>query len=158
MGKEITVRRATQRDIPAIIELWNEFMAFHREKDPLFTQAPNSEEVFAGFVHSNIDCETACVHVAVVDEQLVGYCQGKLGKYPPVIVERDYGEILDVAVSADHRRTGVGERMFAALRAWFRSNGVHRIEVRRSISNEIASRFWRKMGFEPCLETLCTKC
>lgn len=158
MAEQITVRQAMRADVPAIIGLWNEFMAFHREKDPIFTQGPDAEDVFAGFVECNIDSETACVYVAVVDTRLVGYCQGKLEKYPPVIVEQDYGQILDAAVTADYRRTGVGERMFGALRDWFRLSGVHRIEVRHWASNEIASRFWRKMGFEPCLETLFMKC
>lgn len=158
MKAQIVVREATRQDIVAIVGLWKEFMAFHREKDSLFTQAPNGEEVFARFVEGNIDSETACVYVAVVQTRLAGYCQGKLEKYPPVITEQNYGQILDVAVTADYRRTGVGERMFGALRDWFCLKGVHRIEVRHWASNEIASRFWRKMGFEPCLETLFMKC
>ncbi|MHC4166848.1 MAG: GNAT family N-acetyltransferase [Planctomycetota bacterium] len=158
MEAQITVRQATRQDTAAIVELWKEFMAFHREKDTLFTLAADGEEVFARFVEGNIDSETACVFVAVVDGRLVGYCQGKLEKYPPVIAEQDYGQILDAAVTAHHRRTGAGEQMFAALRDWFCCNGVHRIEVRCWTSNEIGSRFWRKMGFELCLETLFMRC
>lgn len=158
MEAQITVRPATRQDIATIVELWKEFMAFHMEKDALFTQAPDGEEVFARFVEGNIDSETACVYVAAVDGRLVGYCQGKLEKYPPVIAEQDYGQILDVAVTAEFRRTGVGERMYAALREWFGDKGVPRIEVRHWKFNEAASRFWRKMGFEPYLETLFMRC
>jgi hypothetical protein len=31
---------------------------------------------------------------------------------------------------------------------------VHRIEVRHSEFNKVASRFWAKMGFKPYLKTL----
>jgi ribosomal protein S18 acetylase RimI-like enzyme len=158
MTAQIEVRAATKKDIASIIGLWNELMAFHREKDLFFEQAPNAEEAFVRYVEDNIASETACVFVAVVDAQLVGYCQGKLDKHPPVLARPDYGQILDVAVTADYRRTGVGEQMFAALRHWFCHQGVPRIEVRHWKFNEAGSRFWRKMGFEPYLETLFMKC
>ncbi len=89
---------------------------------------------------------------------IVGLWEELLEKHPPALVETDYGHILDMMVTADSRRTGVGEKMVRALRDRFRSKGVHRIEVRRLISNEIASRFWAKMGFEPYLETLFVTC
>lgn len=154
MGAQIVVREATCQDIPAIVRLGEELLDFHKEKDPLFTRAANSGDVFARFVEVNIRSETAVVFVAVVNSRIVGYCQGMLQKHPPVLVETDYGHILDIVVTANFRRSGAGEKMVRALRDWFRLKGVHRIEVRRLISNEIASRFWAKMGFEPYLETL----
>ena len=154
MGARIVVREATCQDIPAIVRLAEELLDFHKDRDPLFTRAANSGDVLAQFVEANIRSETACVFVAVVNNQIVGYCQGMLQKHPPVLVETDYGQILDIMVTANSRRTGAGEKMVSALRDWFGLKGVHRIEVRRLISNEIAARFWAKMGFEPFLETL----
>ena len=154
MGARIIVRKATRQDIPAIVRLGEELLDFHKDRDPFFTRAANSRDVFAKFVEANICSEAACVYVAVVNGKIVGYCQGMLEKHPPVLVETDYGHILDMMVTANFRRTGAGEKMVSALRDWFLLKGVHRIEVRRLISNEIASRFWAKMGFEPYLETL----
>lgn len=158
MGKKITVRPAKKQDIDAIIELWKELMAFHRAKDFFFERAPDAEKIFARYVEDNIASETACVFGAIVDEQLAGYCQGKRDKHPPILAQPDYGQILDVAVTAEHRRTGVGQRLIEALQDWFCRNGIHRIEVRHWKFNEIGSRFRRKMGFEPYLETLYMNC
>jgi ribosomal protein S18 acetylase RimI-like enzyme len=158
MGARIVIREAICRDIPAIVELAEELLDFHKDRDPFFTRAANGGEVFARFVEGNIRSEAAVVYVAVVNKQIVGYCQGMLEKHPPVLVETDYGHILDMMVTANARRTGVGEKMVRALRNWFRQKGVRRIEVRRLISNEIASRFWPKMGFKPYLETLFLTC
>jgi ribosomal protein S18 acetylase RimI-like enzyme len=154
MRAQIVVREATCRDIPAIVGLWKELLDFHKDRDPFFARAANGGDVFAQFIEGNIRSEAACVYVAVVNNQIVGYCQGMLEKHPPVLVETEYGHILDIMVTANSRRTGAGEKMVSALRDWFRLKGVHRIEVRRLISNEIASQFWAKMGFEPYLETL----
>jgi len=156
--EKIVIRQATPEDIGAIVELWKEMIDFHRIRDPFFTRAVNGEDVFAEFVQKNINSETACVYVAGVGGKIVGYCQGMLEKHPPVLAQTDYGQILDFAVAADYRRAGVGERLCQALQGWFVLKGVHRIEVRHSESNEIASGFWTKMGFKPYMKTLFKEC
>ena len=148
------LRKATVKDIPAIIELWKELMDFHKTRDPFFTRAADGEEVFSQYMEKNINSETACVYVAIIGGTIVGYCQGILEKHPPILAETDYGQVLDFVVSADYRRTGVGERLCKALLGWFVLKGVHRLEVRHSEFNETASRFWAKMGFKPFLKTL----
>ena len=132
-------------------------MDFHTPRDAFFTPAADFDAVFGRFVEANIRNKAACVLVAVVDERVVGYCQAMLDRHPPAIADRDYGQILDLAVTAHHRGTGVGEQMFAALGDWFRKKGVRRIEVRHSTLNEIAERFWSKMGFTPDLQMLFTE-
>ena len=152
--EQALLRRATPNDIPAIIELWKEMMDFHKKRDPFFKRAVDGEQVFSQYLEKNIDSETACVYVAIVGGTIVGYCQGTLEKHPPILIATDYGQVLDFAVAADYRRTGVGERLCKALQGWFVLKGVHRLEVRHSEFNEAASRFWAKMGFKPFLKTL----
>ncbi len=156
MEARAVIRAASRPDVPAIVALGRELMDFHSPRDPLFTRAADFDAVFGGFVEANIRNEAACVLVAVVDERIVGYCQAMLDRHPPAIADPDYGQILDLAVTAEYRRTGVGEQMFAALRDWFRKKGVRRLEVRHSTLNEAAARFWSKMGFTPYLQTLFT--
>lgn len=156
--EQVVLRQATLEDIPAIIELWKEMIDFHRRRDPFFTRAVDGDDVFAKYVEKNISSETACVYVAIIGGTIVGYCQGKLEKHPPVLVQTDYGQILDFAISADYRRSGLGERLCRAIQGWFVLKGVHRIEVRHSEFNETASNFWAKMGFKPYLKTLFKEC
>ncbi len=153
----VTIRAATYQDVPAIVALWEELMDFHWAKDPFFERAHNGSNLFARFVEENVRNDAACVLVAVIEEKIVGYCQGFLDRHPPVIAEPEYGQVLDFAVTALHQGTGIGTQMFETLREWFRKEGVHRIEVRHSSSNEIAARFWAQMGFKPYLQTLFTK-
>jgi ribosomal protein S18 acetylase RimI-like enzyme len=156
--KQVVIRKATLQDIPVIVGLWKEMMDFHKKIDPFFRRAVNGEDVFSQFLERNINSETACVYVAIIDGKIVGYCQGMLEKHPPVLAETDYGHFMDFAVTAGYRRTGVGEKMCRALQDWFVLKGVHRIEVRHSEFNEISSRFWPKMGFKPYLKTLFMEC
>ena len=152
--EQALLRRATSNDIPAIVELWKEMMDFHKKRDPFFTRSVDGEQVFSQYLEKNINSETACVYVAIVGGTIVGYCQGTVEKNPPMLTATDYGQVLDFAVAADYRRTGVGERLCNALQGWFVLKGVNRLEVRHSEFNEAASRFWAKMGFKPFLKTL----
>jgi len=148
------IRSATLRDIPDIVRLWEELMDFHRERDPFFTRARNGSDLFRRFVEENVGNDAACVLVAVAEDGIVGYCQAMIDHHPEVVAEPDYGQILDFAVTASHRHTGIGSQMFEALCKWFRKEGLRRIEVRHSTCNDLAGQFWPKMGFQPYMRTL----
>jgi GNAT superfamily N-acetyltransferase len=154
MQTQAVIRKASRRDLKAIVALGRELMDFHKVLDPFFTPSADFDTLFGRFVLRNIRSMTACVLVATVDGQIVGYCQGMLDRHPPSILEPQYGLILDFCVAAAHRRTGVGEQMFTAMRDWFCRKGMRRIEVRHSTFNETAVRFWPKMGFTPYMRTL----
>ncbi len=150
----VVIRAATCQDIPAVVALWEELMDFHRAKDPFFERAPNGSNLFARFVEENIRNDAACVLVAVVEGRIVGYCQGILERHPAVIAEPEHGQVLDFVVTASYQGTGIGTQMFETLREWFRREGIRRLEVRHSMFNETAARFWPRMGFKPYLQTL----
>ena len=154
MQTTVVIRPANRRDIPALVALWEELMDFHQARDPFFTRSDNGSEIFARFIGENTRNDAACVLVATVDAKIVGYCQGILDRHPPALAESDFGQILDFGVTAEHRRAGIGEQMLKAICEWFRREGIHRVEVRHSMRNEIGACFWPKMGFEPYLQTL----
>jgi GNAT superfamily N-acetyltransferase len=154
MQTQAVVRKATRRDLSGIVALGRELLDLHKALDPFFTRSADFDPVFKQFVLRNIHSMAACVLVATVDEQIVGYCQGMRERHPPVLMEPEYGLILDFCVTAEYRRMGVGGQMLAAMGEWFRKKGIRRIEVRHSTFNEVAARFWPKMGFTPYMRTL----
>jgi len=153
MQAQAVIRRASRQDVPAVVALAEALMDFHKDKDPFFTRVANFGEVFARFIEENICNDDACVLVATIEDTVVGYCQGMVGRHPPAIAEPDYGQILDIFVAAHYRKSGIGALMFRVLYDWFAQRGLRRIEVRHSTHNLIAERFWTKMGFEPYLST-----
>jgi ribosomal protein S18 acetylase RimI-like enzyme len=148
------IRAAKRQDIPAIVALWEELMDFHQARDPFYTRSRNGSHLLARFVEDNLHNDAVRVLVAVVDERVVGYCQGMLDRHPPALAEPDFGQILDFGVTAAYRRAGIGAQMFRTLCEWFRREGIRRLEVRHSTVNEVGARFWPKMGFQPYLQTL----
>lgn len=148
------IRKAGSEDLDAIGTLWQELMDFHRERDPHFVTASDGQAQFKEFIAGHIAADTSCVLIAESDGDLAGYCLATMAKYPPVFESRDYGAVFDLAVTARCRRTGIGEKMYRAAEAWFAEHGVHRIEIRVMVANEISTAFWKKMGFQPYISTV----
>ena len=129
-------------------------MEMHAQLDPFLACREGAEELFAEYVAGNIQEASACVLVAEADGRVVGYCQGKVGKHPPVLKTVEFGQICDCAVLEAYRHQGLGQQMLNKMFEWFRRRGLFRIEVRCSVHNEISRSFWRKAGFEPYMENL----
>jgi len=154
---ELVIRKATTKDLESIGILWQEFMDFHRERDPAFARSADGHEHFKEFIAGHLEKESSLVLVAEQNGAVFGYCLAMLAKYPPVFENRDYGTVYDLAVTQRCRRAGIGEKMYKAAEKWFSERGMHRIELRVVVSNEVATAFWRKMGFLPHVENLFKK-
>jgi len=155
MAVKVTIRKATTKDVSAIVELWKELMDLHKAVEPFFSRSRTGHKAFADFIaKKRLASENAYVCVAAAGKDIVGYCMANIEKYPPVLQIKEAGRIENLAVTKKWRNKGIGQRLLKKVRKWFSEKGVCRIEVRVSIANKSATRFWAKMGFKPYLETV----
>ena len=153
MIKQITIRKATTGDIPAIVELWKELMDYHKKMNALFTRSAAGHKQFAKYLKKHIHSRNFLVLVAADGKRPVGYCLSKISKYPPVFKKQKYVDPFDLAVTEKYRRRGIGSRFIKTVRQWCAKRGISRIEARYSTENEAAAGFWAKVGFCPYLKT-----
>jgi ribosomal protein S18 acetylase RimI-like enzyme len=153
----ITVRRATEIDVPDILPLWKEMMAFHAALDPRFRPAPGGDAHWAEAVSAWIQDGDNYVLVAEAEGQIVGYIVGMMRENPPVLLPVLYGFVSDICVSPEWRQRGVGRQMFAALREWFRRQGADHIELRVAHNNPISQAFWRAVGCQDYMDSMWCK-
>jgi ribosomal protein S18 acetylase RimI-like enzyme len=151
---DFRIRKATQDDTGAIVELWNELMDFHKKQDRRFTRSADGHKRFAEFVSGRIAHETSCVLIAEQQDEIVGYCLAAISKYPPVYEHQEYGMIFDLAVTENFRRQGIGQTLVETALQWFSEQKISRVEVRVATANEISTAFWKEMGFVPYLEVV----
>lgn len=144
----ITIRSATQEDLPAIKELWKEFMDFHKERDPFFSRVDDAHEDFGLFMKGNINKDDWLVLVAIDEGRVIGYGTATVMSYPPIYVEPRYGYIQDVAVTRAYRGRGVGRQLFERMGTWFREKNVSRLELEVAVTNEVSQAFWQEIGFK----------
>jgi GNAT superfamily N-acetyltransferase len=150
----VVIRKATEADVAAMVELWKEFMDFHARCESAFQRAPDGHEHFATTVRERLADADAAVFVAEDGTGLVGYCMARVNKRGPEFGGWEFGDIHQLAVTEGRRRSGVGRLLFEAVRAWFVERGVRRMELRVLRANPASTAFWRRLGFHPYMEAL----
>ncbi len=144
----IRYREATEHDIPKIIELWKEFMDFHKTRDPFFSRSKEGPENFGKFILENLRKDDAIVYVAETNGEVVAHILATIQSYPAAFEIKRYGLVNDLAVAAVYRRSGIGKQLFNMVKDWFCKKGMKRVEIEVAVANEVSTSFWNKMHFK----------
>ena len=138
---------ATDSHVPEIVELWKEFMDFHKEIDSNFSRSEDGHLSFENHLRDLMKSEDAHVLVALDKNSVVGYSLALIRNNP--VFERDtYGAIDIMAVTAEYRRKRIGEQMLTRIYEWFASRNIDRIELSVAARNRVGYSFWKKHGFK----------
>ncbi len=149
---EIEYRQAIEKDIPKVVELWKEFIDFHKIRDSFFSRSKEGPENFGKFIAANLRKDDAIVYVAEKDGEVIGHILATIQNYPPVFEIKRYGLVNDLAVASAYRRFGIGQHLFAMVNDWFVKKDIRRIEIEVAIANKASTLFWEKMNFKPYKE------
>jgi GNAT superfamily N-acetyltransferase len=155
MNSEISIRPGTEADVPAIVDLWVEFMDLHRDMDRWYTISEESPGLYGEFVRQRMEDPSSAVIVAEVGERIVGFAVAVISERPALYARRQYATITEVAVTASARRFGAGAKLTEEIVGVLRGKGVTRIEIGALLGNPMSTSFWRKMGFVPYMEKCC---
>ena len=99
---------ATESLVPQIVEVWKEFMDYHKNIDPHLARREDGHVNFENYLRNLMKSEDAQLVVALDKDRVVGYCLALINKNPPVVKREIYGYISDIAVQSDYRRQGIG--------------------------------------------------
>jgi ribosomal protein S18 acetylase RimI-like enzyme len=151
----IEIVKAEEKHVTAIGKLWWEFMMFHQSIDHIFTPHEGS---ILGFEENQVrrlmKSADGLVLVALDGPKVVGYSLSEIRAASPGFHREKYGYIHDTAVTASHRRNGIGEKILTEIMKWFQSNNIQRVELGIAAKNQVAYSFWQKQGFEVYMHTL----
>ncbi|HQK93066.1 MAG TPA: GNAT family N-acetyltransferase [Armatimonadota bacterium] len=151
----VTVRRARQEDLDAIVALWVELVEYHHNLDcRLWEAAEDGTLTYREWALESMGEPRAAVLVAEVDGEVVGFAHALPGRAPASMRERAMGVIADVCVAPGHRNRGVGRRLAEAAISHFVEQGMTEVMLSAAVGNEGAVRFWRSLGFDPILYSM----
>jgi ribosomal protein S18 acetylase RimI-like enzyme len=150
--------RATESHIPAIIGLWQEFIDYHRDIEPVYARTEDAAAKFEEHIRRLMASEDSQVLVALDGGEAVAYSIAQVCRRPPMILQTQFGFISDLGVRSDYRRKRVGEQMLNKILEWFELRRIRRIELQVLSHNQAAVSFWIKHGFETFVNRmfLCT--
>lgn len=104
-----------------------------------------------------IESDDAKIFVAFEDDQIIGYTVPKIDQYSPVYLLEKHGSIYDMFVSLEHRRRGIGKKLWEEALRWFKGLGLERVELSIVPTNPESSSFWKKQGFSDYTHRLYIK-
>ncbi len=139
----IKIIRAKERHISAMGQLWLEFMYFHQDIDPIFTPR---EDALPGFekhhLRPHMKSKDGLVLIALEGDQAVGFSLSEIKGPMPGYKLDEFGYVDILAVAANYRRRGIGERMVEKIMKWFHSKNIDRVELEITTRNQLAASFW----------------
>ena len=140
----ITLRRATQADLPAIVDMLAEDMLGVGREDTARPLARGYTDAFAAIDKD----DNQLLAVAVLDDRVVGTMQitflpglSRTGAWR--------GQIEGVRVAAPHRGRGLGERMIAWALERCRERDCALVQLTTNRGRQDAHRFYDRLGFAP---------
>lgn len=148
----LKIKKARQKDIADISDLWLEFMAFHIKYDDYFKISTDGQSHFNIFLSEQIRDKKSLVLVGLEDKEICSYLLAKIESRPPVFKETKYGLISDLAVSEKYRRQGIGKQLYKSSIIWFKKHKIQNIELSVATTNPISVAFWDKLGFRSYYE------
>ncbi|WP_332696760.1 ribosomal protein S18-alanine N-acetyltransferase [Halalkalibacter lacteus] len=120
-----TIRFMTLEDVEAVVDVERD--AFSIPWDP------------AIFINELTSNQFAQYLVYEVEDNIIGYCG--------LWVVMDEAQVTNIAIHSRSRGQGHGERLLRYVKAFLVQMGVSKLSLEVRVSNTVAQKLYRKMGF-----------
>jgi len=146
-------RLAAINDIDSIRRLNQEFWLYNAALQPEYYQEAEDNGEYPKGV---ITADDADIIIAEENGKVIGLVhvrQAETPPYPPIVQHR-YAEIVDLVVTASHRRKGVGSMLMNAAKKWSKERGLEYIELFVLSNAKGEKAFYEDFGFDTVSHTM----
>lgn len=142
--EDISIRRATQKDLPILLEFEQGIIKFERPYDPTLDLDPISYYDLGVL----IDSENAEVLVAEHNGKVIASGYAKIKQALPYLNHEHYSYLGFMFTHSDFRGKGVNKMIIDGLIEWSYSKGLKEIRLTVYDDNTGAIRAYEKAGFK----------
>ncbi|MEA5011382.1 MAG: GNAT family N-acetyltransferase [Angelakisella sp.] len=137
----LSIRQAKPEDAPALCRLCNEAMGYCC-----------TEEQLRSHLLKVINDPAQALYVAEVDGNPAGFIHAAdyLLLYAPPMKN-----ILDLAVSVEFRKLGIGKMLLQAVEKWAAENGTAAVRLSSGFQRAASHEFYRRCGYHNKKMQLC---
>ncbi|HTT25589.1 MAG TPA: GNAT family N-acetyltransferase [Thermoplasmata archaeon] len=146
----ITLRPATAADVPALVPLLVRLKRLNEEFDPLLKVRADVESRATEVLKRDL----ANTDAVVLAAEGTGHDSGKvIGVVRALVRERPFytpereGVIVDIYLLPLYRRRGVGKYLLEETASRLKAKGAGIITAEFPVQNDIAVRYYQKLGF-----------
>ncbi len=143
----VTVRQAVASELERLHALWTALYEHQAAHGMRIRLPPSAFEAWVEGIRPFLG-RFAVVVVAQSADALIGFVAGRVRTLPPYFGSEQVGAISEVFVTEQRRSERIGEKMLDAAVAWYRGNGIRRIELQVVARNPHALRFYERLGWQ----------
>ena len=151
----ILISKATAKDIPFIVEIWEEFMQEHDEilvkenpkLESYLTKNKDAPKNYKKFVQKHIKSKNGVVYMAEVDGTTVGYTLMFVKDEIPIFKIKKIGFGSDLYVKKGFRGMNVSSKLSAQSIKWLKKKGIKCVSLTLYNDNKLAHSIYKKWGF-----------
>ena len=149
-----TIRTARREDLDCLEALLLALQEHLEASNPsVWQKSEEAREALRAQIANRLRAEGSLTFVAEhTADGVVGVINGRIVTNTRYLPARA-GSIDQAFVRVDHRRSGVGAALVAALCRFFAAEGVDDLSLRYVVGNEEATAFWTALGFRPRIVT-----
>jgi len=140
---QITLRKATLKDLPTLLEFEQGVIEAERPLDPTLKSTSTTyynlnEMLTAKHIH---------LMVAEIKNGIVSCGYVRIEKAKEALHHSHFGYLGFMYTTPQHRGKGINKQIINELIAWCSSQNVHEIRLHVYQGNEVAIRAYEKVGF-----------
>jgi ribosomal protein S18 acetylase RimI-like enzyme len=133
----IAIRQATEQDIDALINLYDEFHLFHVEGVPdrlrrtSESATPEEEAELKDVVGKLLQREDVAMIIALIGDLVVGLAEVYMREDEPhpLVIPHRYGHLQSLIVSASVRKRKLGRLLVEAAQHWAKEKGATEMQL-----------------------------
>lgn len=145
---EMIYRLAEEADLPAVAGMYEKLDRYFRSLSYRFPEVENVGQLWLDSFRRTLG-RFSVLHVAQHQDELVGFVLGRVKRVAPYLGGVLVGELSDIWVEPEARRSGAGERLARLDFEWLKAQGVHSVEVQILEGNLISQAFFQSLGLKP---------
>jgi len=146
-SSNVEFRRASERDIDVIVELWMDSSRYHKKLDSRLAVRKDAPKNIHAFLSKLVLDENNYLAVALVNDTIIGYICVLIQERPPIHFEKMSGFLDGIFVKPDYRQQGVGSELYQMALRWLKEHEIRSMRLTVSPHNSVGLSFWRKQGF-----------
>ena len=146
---QVSIRRATKADAPAMGRLGAFLVREHHDFDPnrFIAAMPETAKRYGSFLGSQLDQPNIIILVAESNSKVVGYTYASLQGFDYMELRGPAGVLEDIVVDPDHRQQGIGRILLDATLEALKARGAPRVVLSTAEKNEAAQHLFDRAGF-----------
>jgi ribosomal protein S18 acetylase RimI-like enzyme len=133
------------------------FREYEGHHEELFRLEALSDEEIVAYFSRFLDKDDHAAFIALRDGRVAGYITVCIQAQPGFWKVKRIGHISGLMVRKENRREGIGTRLLAEARAYFRDQPVRYYTVYTAVRNREALAFYAAHGLEPLHSNLVGK-